>query len=55
MRVKDAMLTFVAMGGFAVPIAFQTPASGAAASATDDRTAAASAPLTDQPEPLKKA
>lgn len=25
MRVKEAVLTFVAMGGFAVPVLFQTP------------------------------
>ncbi|WP_161785373.1 hypothetical protein [Paenirhodobacter enshiensis] len=54
MRVKEAVLTFVAMGGFAVPVAFQTSAASGATAASDDRTAAA-APLTVKPEAKKEA
>ena len=54
MRVKEAVLTFVAMGGFAVPVAFQTSADSGATTASVDRTAAA-APLTVKPEAKKEA
>ena len=46
MRVKDTVLTFVAMGGFAVPVAFQAPAS-ATTDAPVAQVVAAPAPAED--------
>lgn len=48
MRVKDAVLTFVAMGGFAVPVAFQTPASTGAVSGAAAQIAATGQPLPEE-------
>lgn len=59
MRVKEAVLTFVAMGGFAVPVLFQSPASeNATADAQSIEAAASAAPDNKAPDakhPAKKA
>lgn len=53
MRVKEAVLTFVAMGGFAVPVLFQSPASEN--SAPDAQSVAAASAAPDDRTPIKKA
>ncbi|MFT3687731.1 hypothetical protein [Paenirhodobacter sp.] len=49
MRVKEAVLTFVAMGGFAVPVLFQSPASDTTSAETPSVT------VPDNRQPLRKA
>lgn len=48
MQIKKAALTFVAMGGFAVPIEFQMPASSGSVSAPAGQPAAVVAPTDDR-------
>ncbi|HEY0213088.1 MAG TPA: hypothetical protein VGC40_05805 [Paenirhodobacter sp.] len=54
MRVKETVLTFVAMGGFAVPVLFETPAASASLPCTQPQTAQANA-APDTPKPTKGA
>ncbi len=49
MHVKNAVLTFVAMGGFAVPVIFETPAAGNPSTNAQAQTALANA----APDPRK--
>lgn len=54
MKVKDLALTFVAMGGFAVPIQFQSPANANPAAPQTVPSAVIEQPVDDKQRKLDK-